>query len=67
MSGFDYSHGTLTVTFQPSVSTGDVTKLSTGYKTPGRQVLNNSLKNFLLDGRHRMKVMKQLQIENDVD
>lgn len=66
MYGSDYRRSRLTVTFHSGLSADDVTTLSTGGMTVGRQVLNNCANVFLIDERHGLEEMRQLHLEGDV-
>lgn len=65
MYGFEYSSVTVFVTNHPGENAKDVTTIYTDGMIVDLHVLNNGLKILLLDGRHLLKTMRQLQLESD--
>lgn len=59
---FDYSRGTLSVTFNPNSSAENVTKLWTDVITDSCEVLNNVANVHFIGTRDRLETMRQLYV-----
>lgn len=66
MYGFNYYHSILSVSIDTGVRATELTKLSTGGITAGRQVLSNNAKVQLLDEHHRLESVRQILSEKNL-
>lgn len=66
MPGFKCPRSTLCVTSHLDVSAENISNLSTGAMTAGCTVLNKGIMVLLLDRRHRLEVMRQLNVEHSL-
>lgn len=65
--GFEYFHGTLSVTFQPERIPDDVTTLLISCMAAGPLVPNICAKVLLLNSGHYLDTMWQLHMEDDLE
>lgn len=63
MDGLGSSPGTLSVVFHHAVGADDVPTPLTGGMKAGRQVLNNGAELLMVDVRHHLEAMRQLQVQ----
>lgn len=66
MYAFDYSGGTLSVTFHPELSADDMTVPSTKGMTDDGKAFSNGANVFIIDGRHFLKTMQRIHVNSDV-